>query len=125
MLWVTGVQTCALPILKPRSLKILHDAMFADVQSNEGTGRKAAVQGFNICAKTGTAQLQDSANRLTGHNYWFASFAPYESPRYAVVVLVQSATESGSGGETCAPIAHDIYEAIVKKENAPKTVARN
>ena len=112
-------------IVKPRSLKILHDAMFADVQSNEGTGRKAAVQGFNICAKTGTAQLQDSANRLTGHNYWFASFAPYESPRYAVVVLVQSATESGSGGETCAPIAHDIYEAIVKKENAPKTVARN
>lgn len=111
--------------VKPGSLKILHDAMFADVQSNEGTGRKAAVQGFNICAKTGTAQVQDSANRLTGHNYWFASFAPYESPRYAVVVLVQSATESGSGGDTCAPIAHDVYEAIVKKENAPKTVARN
>ena len=109
--------------VKPTSLKILHDAMFADVQSNEGTGRKAAVTGFNICAKTGTAQVQDSANRLTGHNYWFASFAPYESPRYAVVVLVQSATESGSGGETCAPIAHDVYEAIVKKENAPKSLA--
>ena len=112
-------------VVKPRSLKILHDAMFADVQSNEGTGRKAALSGFNICAKTGTAQVQDSANRLTGHNYWFASFAPYESPRYAVVVLVQSATESGSGGDTCAPIAHDVYEAIVKKENAPKTLAAN
>lgn len=108
-----------------RSLKILRDAMYADVQSAEGTGRRAAVPGFNICAKTGTAQVQDSANRLTGHNYWFASFGPYESPRYAVVVLVQSETQSGSGGEICAPIARDIYEAIVKRENAAKTVARN
>ena len=109
--------------VQPRSLKILHDAMFADVQGNEGTGRKAAVPGFNICAKTGTAQVQDSANRLIGHNYWFASFAPYENPRYAVVVLVQSATESGSGGDTCAPIAHDIYEKILQMESAPKNLA--
>ena len=111
--------------VKPRSMKILHDAMFADVQGNEGTGRKAAVAGLNICAKTGTAQVQDERNRLTGHNYWFASFAPAESPHYAVVVLVQSPTLGGSGGDNCAPIAHDVYEAIVKKENAPKTVARN
>ena len=111
--------------VKPRSMKILHDAMFADVQGNEGTGRKAAVTGLNICAKTGTAQVQDERNRLTGHNYWFASFAPAESPHYAVVVLVQSPTLGGSGGDNCAPIAHDIYEAILKKESAPKTVARN
>ncbi len=111
--------------VSPRSLKILHDAMFADVQGGEGTGTRAAVPGFNICAKTGTAQVQDSANRIIGHNYWFASFAPYENPRYAVVVLVQSPTLSGSGGETCAPIAHDIYEKILQKETAPKTVARN
>jgi penicillin-binding protein 2 len=111
--------------VKPRSMKILHEAMFADVQSSEGTGRKAAVPGLNICAKTGTAQVQDSANRLTGHNYWFASFAPAESPRYAVVVLVQSPTLGGSGGDNCAPIAHDIYEAILKKENAARAVARN
>jgi cell division protein FtsI/penicillin-binding protein 2 len=62
--------------------------------------------------------VQDSANRLIGHNFWFASFAPYEQPRYAVVVMVQSASERGSGGETCAPIAHDIYAAILKKQNS-------
>ncbi len=111
--------------VKPRSLKILRDAMFADVQGGEGTGRKAAVAGLNICAKTGTAQVQDERNRLTGHNYWFASFAPAESPHYAVVVLLQSPTLGGSGGDNCAPIAHDIYETMVRKENAPKPVARN
>ena len=98
----------------PRSMNILRQAMLADVQTSEGTGTAAAVPGFLICGKTGTAQVQDSANRLIGYNFWFASFAPYENPRYAVVVMVQ-AHGSGSGGVTCAPIAHDIYEVIAKK----------
>ncbi len=110
----------------PRSLKILRDAMLADVNSSEGTGTAAAVDGLQICGKTGTAQVQDAHNKLTGYNFWFASYAPYENPKYAVVVMVE-ATGSGSGGTTCAPIAHDIYETILQKENAAttKNLARN
>jgi penicillin-binding protein 2 len=110
----------------PRSLQILHDAMLADVESNEGTGTAAAVDGLQICGKTGTAQVQDEHNKLVGWNYWFASYAPYENPKYAVVIMVES-TSSGSGGTVCAPIAHDIYEEILKKENANavKVLARN
>lgn len=110
----------------PRSLQILREAMKQDVASDEGSGRAARIDGYHICGKTGTAQVQDSANRLIGHNYWFASFAPYESPKYAVVAMVQSPTEHGSGGEICGPIAKAIYEAILKKQNgaAAKTVAR-
>jgi penicillin-binding protein 2 len=102
-----------------RSLKLLCDAMLGETEDPEGTG-KAAMVGpeMRICGKTGTAQVQDSANRLTGYNFWFASFAPYENPRYAVVVMVQSESR-GSGGVVCAPIAHDIYAEILKKENAP------
>ena len=100
--------------VRPRSLQLVREAMLADVESTEGTGTKAAVPGFRICGKTGTAQVQDGANHLTGYNFWFASFAPYENPRYSVVVMVQSAG-TGSGGTVCAPIAHDIYEAIVQK----------
>jgi cell division protein FtsI/penicillin-binding protein 2 len=76
------------------------------------------VNGFQICGKTGTAQVQDTSNHLIGYNFWFASFAPYENPKYAVVVMVES-QDSGSGGTVCAPIAHDIYETILKKENPP------
>jgi len=53
----------------PRSLNILRDAMLADVNSSEGSGTRAAVPGLNICAKTGTAQVQDSQNHTTGYNY--------------------------------------------------------
>lgn len=105
-----------------RSLKILHEAMLSETEDPEGTGREARVGGLRICGKTGTAQRTDEHNRVVGWNYWFASFAPYENPRYAVVVMVQSENK-GSGGGVCAPIAHDIYEALLKKENAPPSTA--
>ena len=109
----------------PRSLQILREAMLADVGSSEGTGTAAAVAGLQICGKTGTAQVQDAHNKLVGHNFWFASFAPYENPRYAVVVMVESEGD-GSGGGICAPIAHDIYETILKKQTAAaKVLAQN
>jgi penicillin-binding protein 2 len=110
-----------------RSLRILHDAMLGETEDQvEGTGRAAVVPGLRICGKTGTAQVKNEHGQLTSWNYWFASFAPYENPRYAVVVLVQSESK-GSGGGICAPIAHDIYEAILAKEHpvAPKTMSRN
>jgi cell division protein FtsI/penicillin-binding protein 2 len=74
---------------------------------------------LRVCGKTGTAQVENERGQKTGWNYWFASFAPFENPRYAVVVMVQSDVTIGSGGTVCAPIAHDIYAEISKKENSP------
>jgi penicillin-binding protein 2 len=99
----------------PRSLKILRDAMLAETEDPEGTGHAAVVPGLRICGKTGTAQVMNEHNQVTDHTTWFASFAPYENPHYAVIVMVESGS---SGGGTCAPIAHDIYEEIMKQENA-------
>lgn len=117
--------------ISQRSLKILENAMMSETEDPEGTGYFAFhVKGdpltWRVCGKTGTAQRENEHNQIIGWNYWFASFAPYENPRYAVVVMVQAET-GGSGGFVCAPIAHDIYEAILKKENAGKTpaVAKN
>jgi penicillin-binding protein 2 len=108
-----------------RSLKILREAMLSETEDPEGSGRAAVVgPEMRICGKTGTAQRENEHNQVVGWNYWFASFAPYENPKYAVIVMVQSEA-SGSGGIVCAPIAHDIYEAILKKENstAPRILA--
>lgn len=97
--------------VKPSSLKILRDAMLGDVEDADGTGRAAAVPGIRICGKTGTAQVMNEHGQLVGHTTWFLSFAPYEEPRYAVVVMVEVEAR-GSGGVTCAPVAAKIYTAI-------------
>jgi penicillin-binding protein 2 len=97
-----------------RSLNILREAMLAETEDPEGTGHAAVVgPEMRICGKTGTGQVMNEHNQEIDRTTWFASFAPYEHPRYAVVVMVESGTY---GGPTCAPIAHDIYEAILKTE---------
>jgi penicillin-binding protein 2 len=99
--------------VKPQTLQILREAMLADVDDPDGTGRSAAVAGMHVCGKTGTAQKKDARGNLQEYITWFLSFAPYESPRYAVIVMVEG---GASGGSTCAPVARDIYRAIQKRE---------
>jgi penicillin-binding protein 2 len=112
-----------------RTLDIVREGMLADVEDPEGTGREAAVPGFRVCGKTGTAQVKDTSNQLVGYNLWFSSYAPYENPRYAVVIMIET-DGSGSGGTTCAPVAREIYLALQQREAQPsrpaaKTLARN
>jgi penicillin-binding protein 2 len=97
-----------------RSMRILKEAMYADVHSGPlGTGYRADVPGMEICAKTGTAQIQDIHGNVKDHTTWFISFAPREKPKYAVVVMVESGV---SGGDTCGPVVHDIWEGIQNRE---------
>ncbi len=106
--------------LNPENLAIVRNAMMLDVEHQDergrfdGTGRRAAIAEMRVCGKTGTAQVMEG-NKVKSYVTWFASFAPFDAPRYVVVVVVE--TEHGSGGGTCAPVAHDIYEAIVKREH--------
>jgi penicillin-binding protein 2 len=106
--------------VRARNLKVLREAMLADTEDKEGTAYKAFSEYYRtgakmrVCGKTGTAEVTDARNRKIGKNTWFISFAPYNAPRYAVVVLV----EGGQfGGSTCAPVACDIYEAIQKLDS--------
>ena len=111
--------------VRARNLQILREAMLDETENPEGTGTRVVVPGLRICGKTGTAQVMDEQNRKKGDNLWFISFAPYEQPRYAVVVMVE-VESGGSGGGTCAPVARDIYAAIQKIEgaSASKTLAQ-
>jgi cell division protein FtsI/penicillin-binding protein 2 len=89
--------------------------MLADVEDiREGTGTRAAVSGLRIGGKTGTAEVTQGT-KVVDHITWFASYAPIEQPKYAVVVMIESGE---GGGTTCAPIARVVYEAIQKLETA-------
>jgi len=95
-----------------RTLGIVRDNMLAETEDAvEGTGRGARVPGLRICGKTGTAERMERGEKR--NTTWFISFAPYENPKYAVVVAVE---DGASGGTTCAPMARKIYEAILHRE---------
>lgn len=102
--------------LSPRNLKIVQEAMRDDVADPEGTGKGAAIAGWQICGKTGTADGR------TMRTTWFVSYAPFDSPRYAVVAMVES---GASGGRTCAPMTKWVYEALQKMEQGNRVTAAN
>lgn len=58
-----------------------------------------------VASKTGSAQVTGSDVSTS----WFASYAPADNPRYAVVVMV---TEGGTGSKTSGPSVRKIYEAL-------------
>ena len=103
-----------------KNLESVREAMLADVEDSDGTGRQARISGLNVCGKTGTAEINTPLGRdkIT----WFASFAPYDKPRYVVIVMLES---GASGGSSCAPVAKKIYEALLKREkqSAPQVAA--
>jgi len=107
--------------IRPEHLDIVRTAMRDDVASDEGTGKGARVKDFAVCGKTGTAEVK-AGNRLVDKITWFASFAPFESPRYAIVVMVES---GGSGGRTCAPVAQRIYEHLRDRDRGTLQVGSN
>jgi penicillin-binding protein 2 len=108
--------------VSPRNFDIVREAMVADVEPG-GSGAKAAVPGLQIGGKTGTAQVTDEHNHVTGNTVWFASFGMHEKPQYAMVIMVELDRNAGTGGSTCAPIARNIYLALQERERGENTVA--
>jgi len=99
-----------------QTLKLIQAAMLADTEDSDGTGIRARVADYRVCGKTGTAQVQKKG-KLDHYTVWFASYAPYEDPRYAVVVMMDYGL---SGGDSCAPAAGNIYRALkYRDEHAP------
>lgn len=92
---------------------VLTDLMVSTVA--EGTASAAAIPGYDVAGKTGTAQSgQDDVSPYA----WFTSFAPAENPEVAVAVMIQNApgTERGeiAGGALGGPIAKAVMEAVIR-----------
>ena len=79
-----------------------------------GTAGAAAVEGFDVCGKTGTAQVasNDKAGSKNKDHAWFMSFAPRDNPEMAMVILTENA---GFGGKQSAPRAKPIYEDYYRR----------
>ena len=86
-------------------------AMMESVTTNGGTGTNAAVDGYRVAGKTGTAQKVDpvtrgySADKRTAS---FIGFVPSDKPKLTILVVIDEPTTSPYGGVVAAPAFRGI-----------------
>lgn len=115
------------------SLNLIQEAMHEVVNGRRGTARGSALpeEHGQMCGKTGTAQVRriTRAEREAGvtknedlpwerrDHALFVAYAPWESPRYAISVVVE---HGGGGSSVAAPIARDVMiETLRLDPSAP------
>jgi penicillin-binding protein 2 len=82
-------------------LRIVREGMRQTV--TEGTAQQLKDLPVSVAGKTGTAQF--GTNDKT--HGWFVSFAPYEAPELALIVLVEG---QGEEGYNAVPVTKEVYE---------------
>lgn len=104
----------------PQNIALIREAMWSVVNQG-GTGAGALTRGFDVCGKTGTAQMVSRAvySRLSEEdkkrfqpNAWFVGFAPRDNPEIVIAVIVQ---RGGSGSRSAAPLAGKVLQAYYEK----------
>jgi penicillin-binding protein 2 len=63
----------------------------------------------DVSGKTGTAEVWDQTRKNYVNYAWYASYAPSDDPKYAVVVMIE---RGGHGASTAAPATRMIYDAL-------------
>lgn len=82
-------------------LRIVREGMRETV--TEGTAQSLKDLPVMVAGKTGTAQFGNN-NKTHG---WFVSFAPYDHPELALIVLVEG---QGEEGYNAVPVAKEVYQ---------------
>lgn len=87
---------------------------------SEGTGKKAAIEGFSIGGKTATSQTLPRSD----HKYIasFLGFAPAENPQVIGLIVIDNPQGVYYGGTVAAPVMKEIFENALPYLGIGKTV---
>ena len=111
-------------VVSPETAKTVREMFRAVVQSapgQTGTGPAAALSGYQIAGKTGTAQQIDpNSGRYSSSLYWitFAGILPADNPRYVVGIMLDGPTGTPFSG-SAAPLFHDIASYLAQRYQVP------
>ena len=101
--------------------------MMEDVVTTNGTAPLAAIDGYEVAGKTGTAQraAANGAGYTNERTVSFAGFAPADNPRFVVYVVVQNPRAANSyGGTVAAPVFRDLMSAALQKYGVPPSTSK-
>ncbi len=90
---------------------------------DEGTAPAAAVSGYRVAGKTGTAQRVGAECGCYDGTFTvsFAGFAPADDPRFTIYVVVQDPGNGGGGGSVAGPAFAKIMSYALRRYAVPPT----
>jgi cell division protein FtsI (penicillin-binding protein 3) len=96
--------------------------MMENVVSAHGTAPSAAIPGYRVAGKTGTAMRYDSrTQRYSGYTASFIGFAPADSPRYVISVTLQEPKNGYYGGALGGPVFKKVMSFVLQSEHVAPT----
>jgi cell division protein FtsI (penicillin-binding protein 3) len=96
--------------------------MMESVVSANGTAPSAAIPGYRVAGKTGTAQRVDPlTSKYSGYTASFIGFAPADNPRFVINVTLQRPRNGHFGGALCGPVFKKVMTFVLQSEHVAPT----
>ncbi|WP_285703592.1 penicillin-binding protein 2 [Microtetraspora sp. NBRC 16547] len=89
---------------------------------NDGTGTEAAIPGYRVAGKTGTAMRYDQkCGGYCGYTATFVGFTPADAPRLMALAVIQDPKKGHYGGMVAAPVFKEVMSFALKTMKIPPT----
>lgn len=96
--------------------------MMESVVSANGTAPSAAIPGYRVAGKTGTAMRVDPlTGKYSGYTASFIGFAPADNPRYVISVTIQNPHNGHFGGALGGPVFKKVMTFVLQSEHVAPT----
>jgi cell division protein FtsI (penicillin-binding protein 3) len=103
--------------------------MLESVTMPGGTGVKAAIPGYRVAGKTGTAQQPDPnhGGRYSSWMNWdtFAGMAPADQPQFVAAIMIDNPAHGVEGGDVAAPLFNKIASYELRHARIAPTGSRS
>jgi cell division protein FtsI (penicillin-binding protein 3) len=98
-------------VISPQTARTIQKIMHT-VTTSGGTGEAAALDGYTVCGKTGTAQKIGADGHYAPAKYIasFLGFSPADTPALVILVVVNEPTKGHYGGEVAGPAFRTIAQ---------------
>jgi cell division protein FtsI (penicillin-binding protein 3) len=98
--------------------------MMESVVSANGTAPSAAIPGYRVAGKTGTAQrIDDTCGCYRGYTASFIGFAPADKPAYVISVTIQDPKGLHWGGYLGGPVFKKVMSFVLQSKGIAPTGA--
>ena len=97
-------------------------SMLESVVSDQGTAPKAAIAGYRVAGKTGTAnRIDENCHCYRGYTASFIGMAPADAPKLVIAVFLQNPRNGHFGGQLAAPVFKKVMSFSLEHLRIPPT----